>query len=83
MSTFDLLTDRDIADRYGKSLWYVQTQCRAKTWPHLRVGKSLRFTPAHVDFIDALLEVPVATEPAPATPAPSGENPWGRKGRKS
>ena len=49
------LTDRDLADRYGKSLWFVQSQCRAKTWPHLRVGKAIRFTEAHVEAIDALL----------------------------
>jgi len=77
------LTDRDLADRYGKSLWFVQSQCRTKAWPHLRVGKAIRFTEAHVEAIDALLEVPVSTEPAPTTPQPSDENPWGRKGRKS
>lgn len=81
--TDDLLTDRDVASRYGKSLYFVQEQCRLKAWPHLKVGKSIRFRQAHVDFIDALLEVPAATDPAPATPAPSKENPWGRKGRKS
>ena len=77
------LTDRDLADRYGKSLWFVQSQCRTKAWPHLRVGKAIRFTEAHVEAIDALLEVPATTEPAPVTPQPDAHNPWDRKGRKS
>jgi len=81
--TDTLTTDRELAARYGKSLYFVQEQCRVKAWPHLKVGKSIRFRQAHVDFIDALLEVPATADAVPATPAPSDENPWGRKGRKS
>lgn len=80
--TDHLLTDRDLADRYGKSLYFVQQRSREQAWPHLRVGKSIRFTQAHVDAIDALLEVPVTTAPAPTIPQPSADNPWGRKGRR-
>lgn len=70
------LTDDELAERIGKSKWFVQEQCRAKRWPHLRIGKSIRFTTDHADAIDALLEVkPKTTEP---TEAP---NRWGRKGR--
>jgi hypothetical protein len=71
-----LLTDDELADRIGKSRWFVQSQCKAGRWPHQRIGKSYRFTPAQVDAIDALLEVKV--KPA-TTEAP--ENSWGRKGR--
>lgn len=71
------LTDDELAERIGKSKWFVQEQCKAKHWPHLRIGKSYRFTAAHVDAIEALLEVKVdATAPAVA-------NRWGRKGRSA
>lgn len=79
--TTPLLTDADLATRYAKSRYFVQEQCRAKRWPHLRVGQSLRFTEAHVAAIDALLEV----ESAEADPLPAAGkgNRWGRKGRAS
>lgn len=79
--TAPLLTDTDIAERYGKSRAFVQAQCRTKTWPHLRVGKSFRFTEDHVAAIDAQLEVATAT-PDPM-PQPGASNAWGRKGRSS
>lgn len=71
------ITDDELAERVGKSKWFVQEQCKAERWPHLRVGKSYRFTTAHVDYIDALLEVGVKD----AAPVAEPENPWGRKGR--
>lgn len=68
------LTDNEIAERVGKSKWFVQEQCKRNGWPHLRVGKSYRFTAEHVAAIDALLE----RKTQPAAPA---ANPWGRKAR--
>jgi hypothetical protein len=50
-------TDLEVAARLGKSKWFVQEQCRLKRWPHLRVGKSFRFTDAHLERIEQLLEV--------------------------
>lgn len=79
--TAPLLTDTDLADRYGKSRAFVQAQCRTKTWPHLRVGKSFRFTEDHVAAIDAQLEVSTSTPDA--LPAAQPGNPWGRKGRST
>ena len=76
MNDARLLTDEQLAERIGKSKWFVQDHCKAGRWPHQRVGKSYRFTTAQVDFIDALLEVKV--KPAPVE-APA--NAWGRKGR--
>jgi len=78
--TTALVTDRELAARYGKSLYFIQEQCRTKRWPHLRVGQSIRFTEAHVEAIDNQLAVDVATT-TDALPAATSENPWGRKGR--
>lgn len=62
MTTY--LTDADVAQRFNKSREFVQRQCKAG-WPHMRVGKSYRFTEAHIRAIEALCEA----APAPATPA--------------
>ena len=70
------LTDTEVAERYGKSRWFVQERCRRGDWPHLRVGKSVRFTAEHVAAIDRQLEVGNA---APADPTPAEK--WGRRGR--
>lgn len=72
-----LLTDADMATRYGKSRWFIQERCRGDEpdWPHLRVGKSIRFLPEHVEAIDALL-----THGGQPGDKPAG-NPWGRRGR--
>jgi hypothetical protein len=71
------LTDEDMAERIGKSKWFVQERCRGENpaWPHQRVGKSIRFTPEQVATIDSLLSV--ASKPAPA---PAADD-WGRRGR--
>lgn len=71
-------TDRDLAAHLGKSLGFVQAQCRSKAWPHLRVGKSYRFTDAHVNAIASLLEVAAKTpESQAATGTPAAQ--WGLK----
>lgn len=75
-----LLTDDELADRIGKSTWFVQAQCKAKKWPHQRIGKSYRFTAEQVAAIDALLEVKAASAANAAQIVP---NPFGRKGRTS
>ena len=75
--TEPLLTDTEMALRYGKSRGWVQDRCR-KGWPHLRAGKSSRFTPEHVAAIDALLEV---GKPAPVV-ATAAEK-FGRRGRSA
>ena len=70
--TEPLLTDADMAERYGKSRGWVQEKCR-KGWPHLRAGKSIRFTAEDVAAIDQLLRPKSTTAPA--------ANPWGKRGR--
>lgn len=70
------LTDADMATRVGKSREWVHDQCRAG-WPHLRVGKSYRFTTEQVKRIEELL----TPKPA-ATPTPEA-NPFGYRGRAS
>lgn len=76
-----LQTDTELAQRYGKSRAWVQAQCYANRWPHLKVGKSYRFTAADVASIDALLAVPVKdAQPAGAV---AGANPFNARGRSS
>lgn len=68
------LTDAQLARRIGKSQSFVQRRVRDRQWPHLRVGKSIRFTEEHVSQIRALLEV------APLKPAEASAS-WGRRTR--
>ena len=72
--TEGFLTDRDLGEIVGKSAEYVRSQCATRKWPHLRVGKSYRFTTAHVEHIATLLEV------AP-TEASAAAQSWGRRKR--
>lgn len=69
-----VLTDRDVAAELGVSWQQVQERCKAKQWPHFKVGRYYRFTPEHVAQIIELSTV------APAAPV---ENPWGVKSRRS
>jgi hypothetical protein len=72
------ITDEDMAERIGKSKWFVQERCRGKNpaWPHQRVGKSIRFTPEQVATIDGLLAVG-----SKAALAPTAAELLGRRGR--
>lgn len=74
MSAGRTLTTQDIADRYGISEYQVKDRCRRGEWPHLRVGRLVRFTEAHVEQIDRILEKPVAQHVKAARS-------WGRKTR--
>jgi hypothetical protein len=67
-----LLTDADVAETFGRSPEWVQDQCRAKRWPHVKVGKSYRFTPEQVAEIVRLSTV----EPAAPTEADEVERSW-------
>ncbi len=53
----DLLTAADVAETFGRTPGWVNGQCRAKRWPHVKVGKSYRFTAEQVAQIVALLTV--------------------------
>lgn len=69
------LTDADVAERFDKSVAFVQRTCRAGLWPHMKVGKSYRFKAEHVAAIEALCEV----QPQ----AQSAESIWDIRGRAS
>lgn len=71
----DTYSDEMVAERYGKSKDYVQRAAREGRWPHLKVGRSVRFTDAHLAQIDAMHEVKAATAATAAS--------WGRKTRRS
>jgi len=72
--TDGFLTDRDLAKVVGKSAEYVRSQCATRKWPHLKVGRSYRFTAGHVEHIASLLEI-VPTEASAAAQS------WGRRKR--
>ena len=64
------------AERYGHSRAYVLRRAREGHWPHLRVGRSVRFTDAHFARIDAMHDVKVTAKKA-------AEDSWGRKTRRA
>lgn len=66
----------EVADRYGVSNDYVMRQVRRHGWPHLKVGRSVMFTDAHVAALDAMYDVPVG-------PPVAVDLAWGRKTRRS
>lgn len=70
------VTDADLASSLGKSREWVHAQCRSG-WPHMRVGKSYRFTAEQVAAIEAMLTA--TRDVAPVI----SENPWGAKGRSA
>ena len=71
-----LLTPRELADMLGKGEPFVAEQARRKAWPHVRVGRSIRFTPEHVEQIIAACTV----QPSEQAKAAGS---WGRRGRRS
>ena len=72
--TTPFLTDETVSKIVGKSVDYVQAQCRAGKWPHVRLGRSYRFTEAQVQEIaDAFTITPTAPKGAA----------WGRRTRRA
>lgn len=54
------LTVPELAEHLHLSVSWVQKQCAARTIPHTRVGRQIRFTAEHVEQILAAGEQPVA-----------------------
>jgi excisionase family DNA binding protein len=67
------LTDTDVAEHFGITVDKLRRLVKSEGWPHMRLGKSYRFSAVHVAAIEALLEV----KPAESTPAET----WGVKTR--
>lgn len=65
----------DVATRYGHSRDYVLRKARDGQWPHLRVGRSVVFTDAHLIQIDQMHEVKASAATASVS--------WGRKTRRA
>ena len=65
----------DVATRYNHSRDYVLRKARDGQWPHLRVGRSVVFTDAHLIQIDQMHEVKAIAATASAS--------WGRKTRRA
>lgn len=70
------ISDQEAADRLGVSAVTVQQKCRAKEWPHRRIGRAYRFTEDDIASILALTAV------VPATQAKAAQS-WGRRGRSA
>lgn len=68
-----LLTDADIGAILGRSHFWVAEQGRRGRIPHLKVGRSRRYTDAHVAEILRLFEQPAID--------PLARSPRSRKGR--
>lgn len=64
-----------VGERYGHTRAYALEQARKGKWPHLKVGREVRFTDAHLAAIDAMHEVKARQSVAAST--------WGRRTRAS
>lgn len=69
----DLITPEALAVRYGRSRDFVMRRART-SWPHVRVGRRVLFTPEQVRQIDALMTVT-------PDPAAAHADSWGRRRR--
>lgn len=54
------LTVQELAEYLGVSVSWVQKQCAARTIPHSRVARQIRFTAEHIEQILDAGEQPVA-----------------------
>ena len=52
----DYITPDELAAKIGKGRGFVMAKCRGDKpqWPHVRFGKSVRFTPEQAEEIKAL-----------------------------
>lgn len=64
----------DVADRLHISERDVMARARTGEFPHVRIGRRVRFTDAHLQQIIADHEVTAKAEPA---------NPWGVRRRRA
>lgn len=51
------------AEYLGVTRDHVYRQCRARVWPHLRIGRDIRFTAEHRAAVLDLLNEPVIGAP--------------------
>ena len=65
MSTPMTYTTDDVARMLGKSRDWVRDAANTRKFPHLRIGKSIRFSEAHLQQIIALLEQAPAEHATP------------------
>lgn len=70
------------AEWLGVPQRWLEDQVQAGKAPHARLGKHVRFTQEHLDFIVRSHE-PMRTAPAAPEPAAAGPRPSGRRRRKS
>lgn len=62
-------TDATLAERFGVPEWKVAKWRLRYGWPHMRVGRLVRYTEADVAAIERMHHV----DPAPADPALPGQ----------
>lgn len=73
-----LLVPQDLAARYGVSRRYVLDRVREHEWPHIKVGRQVRFDVDQVRAIDRMRSV----EPEVPAEQEQAES-WGRRTRAS
>lgn len=57
------LTDADIAEKFGESVEKIAKWRRQYGWPHIKVGRQIRYTDSNLVEIERLHHV-AATKPA-------------------
>lgn len=67
-----LYTPEEVAAMFVTSRRDVLARCRTGEYPHIRIGRKVRFTDEHLSLITGAHEVAAAVEP---------ENPWGVRRR--
>lgn len=72
--TSALMTDVEMAETLGISVDSVRRRCRAGQFPHIRIGRTYRFTP---EDLAAIIRTHRAEQPAVST------NPWGVRRRRA
>lgn len=70
------LSDREVAERLGKSWQYVQERCKSGAWPHVRFGRLYGFS--EEQYQECLRIFGKQHDPAETS-----EESWGVKSRAS
>lgn len=77
----DLLTESELATRFGVSLKVLQNWRRAHSWPHVRIGRKIWFTSGQYEEIKRIQTQ--RSEAAPLSAAIPGQTARSASRRRS